>query len=119
VIEANKTVRSNGERFVTLPHGRNPIAQVAKQKVKSAPPPRQGGAVIDPTIRIKANPGSISINWSIQDVKIIWDDYQAPVIRIDPKPYINVELAQEARVEFKVVEQSIPPEAGRMIDAEA
>jgi hypothetical protein len=119
VEPSSKGLRSGGDNIITLPRGANPVSKIAPRRSVSAAPLAVARCVTGQTAAIRGNPGSISINWSIQDVKIVWDDYQAPVIRLDPKPYVNVEMAQDARVEFKVVEQSIPPEAGRTIDEEA
>jgi hypothetical protein len=117
--QAIKTARRNSDYISSLPQSGNPIAQVERQNVLAVPRLPEAGGIIDPTVDIRCNPGSISIDWSIQDVTIIWDDYQSPVIRVEPKPSVNVELVQEQRLSFRVVEQSIPPEAGRMIDEEA
>ncbi|MEL4106751.1 DUF6470 family protein [Oscillospiraceae bacterium WX1] len=68
---------------------------------------------------LKGQPGSFSINWKFQDVTISWDDYQAPVITVEPKASVNVYLATEPHLEFKVIEQSFPPEMGQAIDEEA
>lgn len=116
--QAVRTIQRDGRFYAALPHNGNPVAQIARKNVLAAPDPATAGDVIDPTVDIQGNPGSISIDWSLQEVTIVWDDYQAPVIRLDPKPYINVELAQEQRISFKVVEQSIPRETGRTIDEE-
>ena len=117
--QSNREVKSFSSAVGSLPHSGNAIAQYARRALTSLPRVPSASGLVDPTVDIKANPGSININWSLQDVKIIWDDYQAPMIRLDPKPYVNVELEQDAHVEFRVVEQSIPPEAGRTIDEEA
>lgn len=69
--------------------------------------------------RITGNPGSLQIDWSIQDISISWDEYQAPIITVDPKPSVDISLAQEARIEIKIVEQTYPPETGEMVDEEA
>ena len=117
--QAVKSMWREYEYIATLPHDGNPIAQLARQKLLEAPEMPAAGGVVDPTVDVHANLGSLNIDWSIQDVTIVWDDYQEPVIRLDPKPSIDVELVQEPRISFRVVEQSIPPETGRTIDEEA
>lgn len=117
--QATKTIENNGDMMAALPRkGGNPAAAIARRNMLRTRRPIQRG-VIDPTVRIKTNPGSLSIDWRIHDLVIKWDDYQLPVIILDPKPDVHVELAQKPRLEFKVVEQSIPPEAGRTIDRKA
>lgn len=77
-----------------------------------------GGGHSDNGRKITGSPGSLQIDWAIQDISINWDEYQAPVITVDPKPSVEIWLAQEARVEIKIVEQTYPPETGEMIDEE-
>ncbi|SHH83114.1 hypothetical protein SAMN02745823_01093 [Sporobacter termitidis DSM 10068] len=118
--EGTKTIENNGDVVAALPHrGGNPIAEIARRKMLSV---RQFAArqdVFDPMVNVSVNTGSFSIDWSIQDLTINWDDYQGPVLIVDPKPSVNIDLAQEARVEFKVVEETIPPETGNTIDEKA
>jgi hypothetical protein len=115
-----KTIENNGDFVASLPRkGGNPIASIARQGMLRIRQPSVQRGAIDPTVTVKGNPGSLNIDWSLQDITISWDDYQAPVITLDPKPSVNIQLAQEAHVEFKVVEQSIPSESGRTIDKEA
>ncbi len=98
--------------------GGNPAAEIARRNMLKIRRPIQRG-LISPTVPMKGDPGSLSIDWLIHDLVIKWDDYQSPVITLDPKPSVDVEMVQEPRLEFKVVEQSIPPEAGRTIDKKA
>lgn len=113
-----KNIENNGDYVAAMPHRGNPIGTISRSallQVKQPPPPRGAS---DPTVSVKSNPGSLSIDWSVQDISITWDDYQAPIITIEPKPSVEVVLAQEPYLEFKVVEQSFPPETGRTIDEE-
>jgi hypothetical protein len=119
VQQSIKTIENSGDQIAALPRKGNAIAAIARQNMLRTRQPSVPRGVSDPTVGMKSNPGSLSIDWSLQDLTISWDDYQAPVITLDPKPSVNIELAQEARIEFKVVEQSIPPESGRTIDKEA
>lgn len=113
-----KKIENNGDYVATLPRSGNPIPQIARNALLSPKPAAPPRGVSDPTVSIKSNPGSLSIDWSMQDLSITWDDYQTPVITIEPKPSVNVVLAQEPYIEFKVVEQAYPPESGRTIDKE-
>jgi hypothetical protein len=67
---------------------------------------------------MKSDPGSLSIDCSMHDISITWDDYQAPVITIEPKPSVDIVLVQEPHLAFRVVENTYPPESGRTIDKE-
>jgi hypothetical protein len=116
--QAIKNIENNGDYVAQLPRTGNPIAQISRSKlVRSIPAPTPRG-VSDPTVSVKSDPGSLSIDWSMQDLSITWDDFQTPTITIEPKPSIDVVLVQEPRLEFKVVEHSFPPESGRTIDKE-
>jgi hypothetical protein len=118
--QAVKTIENNGDYIAVLPKKNgNPIAAIARQTMLRTRQPAVPRGSSDPTVMIKGNPGTLTIDWSLHDITISWDDYQAPVITLDPKPSVDIELAQEARIEFRVVEMSIPPEAGRTFDKEA
>jgi len=119
VREATKAIENNGDMMAALPRkGGNPVAEIAwRNMLKTRQPIRRG--LIDPTVPMKGDPGSFKIDWLIHDLVIKWDDYQSPVITLDPKPSVDVEMVQEPRLEFKVVEQYIPPESGRTIDEKA
>jgi hypothetical protein len=120
VLQNIKTTENNGDAVATLPHSQNPIAAIARARViQPTPVGVPSGQPVDPTVKVTGHTGDLNIDWAIQDISISWDDYQTPVITIDPKPSVDVSLAQESRVEFKVVEQSYPPETGRNIDEEA
>lgn len=113
-----KDIENNGDYVAKLPHSGNPIAQIARNSMLEVRRMPAAGNVSDPTVPVKSHPGSLSIDWSVHDVSITWDDYQDPVITIDPKPAVNVTLAQEPHIAFKVVEYAYPPESGRTIDEE-
>jgi hypothetical protein len=119
-LQKIKDYENNGDAMAALPHKGNPIAAIARARLIHPNKPAQpSGQARDPLVTVEGHQGSLNIDWSIQDISIRWDDYQSPVITVDPKPFIDISLAQEGSVEFRVVEQSIPPETGRTIDAEA
>lgn len=64
------------------------------------------------------DPGMLEIDWTDHEITIRWDEYQAPVIVIDPKPSVNIELEQEPSIEIKVVEYVYPPEQGATVNTE-
>lgn len=116
VRQGIKNIENNGDYIATLPRRGNPIAEIARSTMLRVKQASTTGGVSDPTVAVKSDPGSLSIDWSLQDISITWDDYQTPIITIEPKPSIEVVLAQEPHLEFRVVEQSYPPETGRTID---
>jgi hypothetical protein len=110
----------NGRFVATLPSSGNPIAQVARQKMLRVPASRMNsGAVPDGAVKMKGNPGELNINWTKNDLKIKWDEFQTPVITVEPKPpYVTVDLEKKPALEFTVVEQAYPPESGSTFDKE-
>ena len=114
-----KNIENNGDFVAAFSGSGNPIAEIARRamlqtrRVPSAP-----GRAVDPTVNVKSDPGSLRIDWSMQDISITWDDYQAPVITIEPKHTVDVVLVQKPHLEFRVVEQSYPRESGRTVDEE-
>ena len=43
------------------------------------------------------------------DLKIDWDEYQAPKITVEPKASVHIEIAREPVLEITVIEETIPP----------
>lgn len=118
VRQAIKNIENNGDYVAALPSQGNPIAAIARTAMLRTKSVSTSGSAPDPTVHISSNPGSLSIDWSTQDLSITWDDYQAPIITFDPKHSVDVILVQKPHLEFKVIEQSFPPESGRRIDQE-
>lgn len=117
--QAIKDIENNGDALAALPQNGNPVATIARNTLLQPVPPLKGsGTPSDPTVSVKGHQGALNIDWSIQDVSISWDDYQSPVITLDPKPSVDVTLAQPGQLKFIVVEQSFPPEKGRSLDKE-
>jgi hypothetical protein len=108
----------NGNYVGTLPSHGNAIAQVAMQEMLKSTVPQMGsGAVPDGAVKMKGNPGDFNIDWSRNDITISWDQYQIPVITVEPPPpYVTIALAQKPALEFTIVEQSYPPETGSSVD---
>lgn len=118
VKQSIKNIENNGDRVAAQPRNGNPIAQIARSALVSIKQPAPPRGASDPTVSVMSEPGSLNIDWSVQDMSITWDDYQNPVISIEPKPSVEILLAQKPTLEFKVVEQAFPPETGRTIDKE-
>ncbi len=116
VKQAIKDIENNGDYIAALPRSGNPFAQISRSALVSVKQPPAPRGISDPTVSVKSNTGSLSIDWSMQDISIKWDDYQNPIITIETKPSVEFALAQEPHLEFRVVEQSFPPETGRTID---
>ncbi len=120
VKEAISNIVSDGDYVATLPSNGNPIAELMRSKMLNVEEPTlYHGNVPDGTIKMEGIPGDVQINWSSHEVKISWDEYQSPVITVEPKASVNVELAKRPSVKITVVELSIPPETGGTVDAEA
>lgn len=114
-----KDIENAGDAMAAIPHSGNPVAAIALAKITRMAPNLQGsGRAVDPTVDIKGYKGTLSIDWSIQDISISWEEYQQSVITVDPKPSVEITLTQPGHMKFIVVEQSIPPEKGRSIDEE-
>lgn len=117
--QAIKEMDRYGDAMAQLPHNGNIIAQIARNSVLAPGKPLTGtGVAQDATVGMTGHPGSFSIDWSMQDMSIRWDENQAPVITLEPKPSVDIQLAQAPNIEFKVVEQRIPAPTGRTIDAQ-
>ncbi len=111
---------ADGDAIATLPSRGNAIAAVAKKNMlKTRPPEMNSGRVPQPAVRVEGKPGKLDINWTKSDLVIKWGKYEPPVITVEPKASVEIELIQEPVVECRVVEMEIPPETGRMIDAKA
>lgn len=115
-----REIASEGDYIGTLPAVGNPIAQVSKNRMlESKAPAMNSGAVPDGAIDMEGEPGEFSINWSKHDLRIDWDEFETPVITVEPKASVDVQIVREPSIEFTVVELTIPPETGRTVDAEA
>jgi hypothetical protein len=103
-----------------LPSSGNAIGQVSRRNLlKTDMPEMNTGRLPEKPVKIEGKPGKLNINWEKSDLVIRWGKYEPPIITVEPKPSVKIELAQEPKVETTVVELEIPPETGRMIDAMA
>lgn len=110
----------DGDFVGTLPGSGSSIGRLAKSKLLEADMPEMNsGQVPYGPVKMKGDIGALAIDWSSHDLKIEWDDYQAPQITVEPKASVDVSVAREPYLEFTVVEQAIPPEKGTAVDAEA
>lgn len=108
------------DAVATLPSYGNSIARAARDKMlEDRTPDLCSGQVPDGAIPMKGDPGDVQIDWSKHELSINWDEYQRPVISVEPKPSVEIQLEQEPQISCTVVELSIPPETGREIDAKA
>lgn len=114
-----KQIVQDGKFVAEQPPSDNRIGQLAKKKMLKSSVEEISGSVPKGPIGMKGIPGKIDINWSKNDVRIVWDEFQTPKIKVEPKASVKVHLEQEPRVEFKVVELEIPPDLGAALDAEA
>jgi hypothetical protein len=110
----------DGNFVGTLPAGGNSIGRLAKSKLLEADMPEMNsGRVPYGPVKMKGDIGAFDIDWSSHDLRIEWDDYQAPQITVEPKASVDIAIEQEPYLEFTVIEQEIPPEKGTAVDAEA
>ena len=120
VTSTIKEIANDAAYIGTLPSSGNPIADLSRSKMLRVEEPKlYDGASLDGTIKMSGTPGDIQIDWTSNEVKISWDEFQSPSITVEPKASVNVEMVQKPSVEFTVVEQTIPAETGRILDAEA
>lgn len=108
----------DGDFIGTIPSSVNNIAQLAISKMLKVEEPKLNSGKVPPgAIKMDGKPGSLQINWSRHDLKINWDEYQNPKITVEPKASVHIEIVREPVLEFTVVEEFIPSETGRTIDA--
>ncbi|MGE4354054.1 MAG: DUF6470 family protein [Oscillospiraceae bacterium] len=120
VSRSIRRLASDGDFMGALPSKGNKIAELAKNRMlESHAPQMNSGDVPYGAIKMKGDPGSFNIDWTSHDVKIQWDDYQTPKIIVEPKASVDVYVAREPLIEYTVIEQTIPAESGREIDARA
>lgn len=120
VSQSIKKFASNADFIGTLPQSGNPIAQVARQQMLEPSVFDSGRSQVpEGAIKMEGKPGDLQIDWSKQDLVINWDQFQTPVITVEPKASVNVEIAREPILEFTVVEEYIPKETGQTLDTEA
>lgn len=113
-------INADADFIGMLPSRGNAVAQVALSKMlQSKTPEMNSGNVPDGAIKMEGIPGTIKIDWSKHDLKIIWDDFQSPVITVEPKALVKINMVQEPSVKYSVVELTVPPESGGNIDTEA
>lgn len=114
---------AKGDYLAKLPDqtGGRKIGQHAKQKlIESVAPASYGRSQLPQKgIEVTGKKGDFSIDWTPYKLDISWGAMQRPVITLDPKGSVNVELAQRASVECNVVTMTIPKEIGNLVDTSA
>lgn len=100
--------------------GASKIGQLARQKMLDPTPPSTGRSTLPQSgIDITGKKGEFSIDWTPYKLDISWGDMQGPVVTLDPKAQVNVELAQRASVDCSVVTMTIPKDIGNLVDTSA
>jgi hypothetical protein len=94
----------------------NMMAAVAASHMLEEQVPTVDVSTVPPAISVNATPESFEINWEMQDLEINWEQYQRPNITVEPPPSVEISLAQEARMECKVVDEYIPAQTGQKVD---
>lgn len=114
---------SKGNYLAQLPDntGGRKVGQHAKQKlIESVSPATYGRSPLPQSgIEITGKKGEFSIDWTPYKLDISWGAMQRPVVTLDPKGSVNVELAQRASVDCTVVTMTIPKEIGNLVDTSA
>jgi hypothetical protein len=117
LIQNIKEYSDVSDQIAKLPSTGNKIGQAARSKIlKPEMPAMNSGEVPKQPVKMDGKPGKIQINWSKNELVIKWGKYEPPVIIVEPKPSVKIELVQEPEVECEVVEVYIPPETGQSID---
>ncbi|MPM97961.1 hypothetical protein SDC9_145142 [bioreactor metagenome] len=112
-----KDIAADANFVGTLPSEGNAIGKLARMRMMEVSTPQTGiGEGATGNVGMKGDPGKLQIDWDKHDLKITWNDYQTPVITVEPKPSVSVEMIQEPQVQITVVEMSIPPEVGVAMD---
>lgn len=120
VSQSIKRFASDADFIGTLPQTGNPIAQVARQHMLESAVFDSGRSVVpEGAIKMEGKTGELKIDWSKNDLVINWNQFQTPIITVEPKASVEVQLAREPVLEFTVVEEYIPPETGQTLDTEA
>ncbi|HHU22240.1 MAG TPA: hypothetical protein GXZ52_02300 [Clostridiales bacterium] len=115
-----RQMAKDGDFVGTLPTDANNIGELARAKLLQVSEPEMNSGKVPPgAISMDGKPGNVDINWMRHDLKIDWDEYQAPKITVEPKASVHIEIAREPVLEITVIEETIPPETGRAIDTEA
>lgn len=113
-----KEIVEDGKFVGALPSSGNKIGQLARSKMLEKYVPEIGTQVPNGAIKMRGIPGDITIDWSSQDLRIVWDKLQSPGIEVAQKASVTVKQVQEPRIEYSVVEEMVPSETGKTVDTE-
>jgi hypothetical protein len=117
LVQNIKQFSSESDQIAKLPSSGNEIAQAARRRLLTPSPSKMNsGEVPKQPVEMNGKPGELDIDWTKNDLVIKWGKYEPPIITVEPKASVNVELVQKPSVECEVVEVSIPPETGRTFD---
>jgi hypothetical protein len=67
-------------------------------------------------VKMNGQGGKCQISWTRGKTEIQWEPYLGPEVTIDPEASVRTELVQPAEIHCEVVEESIPPETGALVD---
>lgn len=95
------------------------IAQQAMEDMLSVKELKPKAELGENPVSFYIDPGELRIDWTEHDITIEWDEYQSPVIVLEPKPQVQVKLEQRPTIAIKVVEYVYTPERGMTINTKA
>jgi hypothetical protein len=113
-----KNLNQKAKVMLESPDRSQIIAQNAMNDMLSVPEMYPKAEIGENPVAFGIDPGMLQIDWTEHEITIRWDEYQAPVIVVDPKPSVNIMLEQEPSIEIKVVEHVYPPEQGATVNTE-
>ncbi len=119
--QGTRSIASDGEFVGQQPGcGHCQISELSRMKLMNPQKPTSGHSLVpDNPVVLKGDAGHLNIDWTPQSFEIEWDQVQGPVVTLDPKPSVSVDLVQPANLQFSVVELTIPAEPGQTIDVQA
>ena len=116
--QAIEQIVQDGDFTAQQPNSGNLIGQLALDEMLTDTEPATYGRSIvpEPAVKMTGVAGGCEIEWVPQQFEINWDQMQGPNITLEPPPSVDIRVVQDAQIECKVVEESIPPQPGKLID---
>lgn len=113
---------ADGDYMAQEPNPGNLRGSLELEKMLTVPTRTFGAdnASSTPTgVKMNGQGGKCQISWTRGRTEIQWEPYLGPEVTIDPEASVKTELVQPAEIHCEVVEESIPPETGALVDIDA
>lgn len=113
---------ADGDYMAQQPNPGNLRGSLELEKMLTVQTPTYGteNASSTPTgVKMNGQGGSCQISWARGKTEIQWDPYLKPEVTIDPEAFVKTELVQPAEIHCELVEETIPPETGALVDIDA